>query len=145
MYRSYSSRDLFAELGRFQRELHSAFEAAAPTLRSAARGFPALNVEATPSAVEIQAFVPGVEPSGIEVKLEGGLLTIEGERVSAEAGRTEPVIRHLSERFEGRFRRVVQLPDDIDPDAVNAAFRDGVLHVSIARREAPQPRRIDIH
>jgi HSP20 family protein len=136
---------LFAEIGRFQRELHSAFEAAAPTLRSAARGFPSLHVGATPSAVEIQAFVPGVEPSGIEVKLEGGLLTIEGERISADADRADAVTRHLSERFEGRFRRVVQLPDDIDPSAVSATCRDGVLRVSIARRAAAQPRRIDVH
>ncbi|MFN3595282.1 MAG: Hsp20/alpha crystallin family protein, partial [Thiobacillaceae bacterium] len=44
----------------------------------------------------------------------------------------------------GRFRRVVSLPDDIDPNAVSATYRDGVLHVSVARREAAQPRRITI-
>ena len=48
------------------------------------------------------------------------------------------------ERFSGRFRRVVSLPDDIDPNAVNARYRDGVLHVSVSRRETSQPRRIDI-
>lgn len=45
----------------------------------------------------------------------------------------------------GRFRRVVTLPDDIDPNAVSARYGDGVLHVSIARKQAAQPRRIPVH
>ena len=51
---------------------------------------------------------------------------------------------HIRERFSGRFRRVVSLPDDIDPGSVNANYRDGVLHVSIKRRQAAQPRRINV-
>jgi HSP20 family protein len=51
----------------------------------------------------------------------------------------------MDERFSGRFRRVVNLPEDIDPNAVSADYRDGVLHVSIARRAAAQPRRIEVH
>ncbi len=51
---------------------------------------------------------------------------------------------HINERFEGRFRRVVSLPDDLDPSAVNASYRDGVLHVSVRRRESAQPRRIEV-
>jgi HSP20 family protein len=51
---------------------------------------------------------------------------------------------HINERFAGRFRRVVSLPEDIDPNAVTADYRDGVLHVSIKRRESTQPRRIPI-
>ena len=44
----------------------------------------------------------------------------------------------------GRFRRVVSLPDDIDPDAVEARYRDGVLQVSVRRRQAAQARRIEV-
>ena len=51
---------------------------------------------------------------------------------------------HMNERFAGRFRRVVSLPDDIDPGTVDAAYRDGVLHISIKRRASAQPRRIEI-
>ena len=52
---------------------------------------------------------------------------------------------HIDERYAGRFRRVVSLPEDIDPDAVQARYRDGVLHISIQRRAAAQPRRIDVN
>ena len=51
---------------------------------------------------------------------------------------------HLDERFTGRFRRVISLPDDVDANAVKADYRDGVLHVSIPRRESAQPRRIEV-
>ena len=47
-------------------------------------------------------------------------------------------------RFAGRFRRVVSLPDDVDPNAIDAKYRDGVLHVRIQRKEEAQPRRITI-
>jgi HSP20 family protein len=51
---------------------------------------------------------------------------------------------HINERFAGRFRRVVSLPDDADPGAVGAEYRNGVLHLSIKRRESALPRRIEI-
>jgi HSP20 family protein len=51
---------------------------------------------------------------------------------------------HVGERFGGRFRRVVSLPEDADPDAVRADYRDGVLHISIRRRDSALPRRIQI-
>ena len=51
---------------------------------------------------------------------------------------------HIDERFAGRFRRVINLPDDIDVNAVAATYKNGVLHISVQRREAAQPRRINI-
>jgi HSP20 family protein len=71
------------------------------------------------------------------------VLTIEGERASALPA-DEKVAVHINERFAGRFRRVVSLPDDIDPNAVSAEYRDGVLHLAIKRRESAAPRRIEI-
>ena len=51
---------------------------------------------------------------------------------------------HIDERFAGRFRRVVSLPEDVNAANVQARYRDGVLHISIARKAAAQPRRIAI-
>ena len=104
-----------------------------------------MNVGGTPQSVEIYAFAPGIDPASIEVNLENGVLTIEGERKDALSDQDEKATVHISERFSGRFRRVVTLPDDIDPNAIEAGCRDGVLRISIKRREAAQPRRISIH
>jgi HSP20 family protein len=78
------------------------------------------------------------------VQLEKGVLTVAGERKSVLPPAEAKATAHIDERFNGRFRRVVTLPDDIDASAVAAKYRDGVLHISIQRREASQPRRINI-
>lgn len=141
MYRSLFPRDLFAELDRLQRDMQQAFDLT-PSIRGLTRGFPALNVGGTPRAVDIYAFAPGMDPAAIEVQLEKGTLTIAGER-KREAVPDKATV-HIDERFAGRFRRVVSLPDDIDANAIEARYRDGVLHIHIPRKEEAQPRRIAI-
>lgn len=144
MYRSLFPRDLFAEADRLHRELQQSFDTVSPSIRGFASGYPALNVGSTPRSVELYAFAPGIDPARLEVKLERGVLTIEGERASVLPAADGKATAHINERFDGRFRRVLSLPDDIDPAAVNASYRDGVLHVSVQRHESAQPRRIEV-
>lgn len=145
MYRSMFPGDVFAEMDRLQREIQQAFDLG-PSIRGLGRGgFPALNVGSTPHSVEMYAFVPGLDPASIDVQLEHGVLTIAGERADELSSAQQQATVQINERFAGRFRRVVSLPDDIDPESVSANYRDGVLHVTVARREATQPRRISVH
>jgi HSP20 family protein len=144
MYRSLFSRDLFAEMDRLQREMQQALDQS-PTIRGYARGgYPALNVGGTPTSVEVYAFAPGLDPAAIDVNLDRGVLTLAGERKADLPKSDEKTTLHANERFTGRFRRVVSLPYDIDPNAVSAKYADGVLHVSIQRRASAQPRRIEV-
>ena len=144
MYRSLFSRDLFAEMDRLQREMQQALDQS-PTIRGYARGgYPALNVGGTPTSVEVYAFAPGLDPASIDLNLDRGVLTLAGERKANLPKADEKTTLHANERFSGRFRRVVSLPDDIDPNAVSAKYTDGVLHVSIQRRASAQPRRIEV-
>ena len=137
-------RDLFAEVERLQRQMHQALELS-PSIRGFARGgFPALNVASTAHSAEIYGFAPGLDPKKIEVQLERGVLSISGERNSDLPTDDERASVHMSERFAGRFHRVISLTDDLDPNEVRATYRDGVLHVSIKRQESALPRRIDI-
>jgi HSP20 family protein len=107
-------------------------------------GFPALNVGSTAQALEIYAFAPGVDPATLEVNLERGLLTIAGERKGVLPAAEAKAAVHINERFEGAFRRMLTLPDDADPEAVDAKLRDGVLRITIRRRASAQPRRISV-
>jgi len=145
MYRSIFPRDVFSELDRLQREMLEAFDAG-PSIRGVGRGgFPAVNVGGTPKSLELYAFAPGLDPASIEVNLERGVLTIAGDRAPDLPAQDEKSSVHINERFTGRFRRVVSLPeDDVNPSGVSADYRDGVLHVSIKRREASQARRIAV-
>ncbi len=140
-YRSLFPRDLFAELDRLQRELQQSVDPN-PNIRGLTRGFPALNIGGTPKTVDIYAFAPGIDPATLDVQLVKGMLTIIGERKIDPV--PEKATLHIDERFAGRFRRVVSLPDDADPNAIEAKYKDGVLHVRIQRKEEAQPRRINI-
>lgn len=143
MYRSLFPRDLFAEVDRLQREMQQAFDPS-PTIRGFGRsGFPALNVGSTPTSVEIYAFAPGLDPGKIDVHLDRGVLSISGERKPGLKEDGKDTV-HINERFAGSFRRVLTLPDDVDPDALQAKYRDGLLQISVQRRASAQPRRIDI-
>ena len=144
MYRTLFPRELFAELDRLQRDMQGAFEYS-PSIRGLGRGgYPAVNVGGSPTEVEIHAFAPGVDPASIDITLDRGVLTISGERQAGVPSSDEKITLHGNERFSGRFRRVVSLPDDIDPNAVSATFTDGVLRVNVKRRESAQPRRIAV-
>lgn len=144
MYRTLFPRDLFAEFDRLQREVSTVF-GATPAIRGRGRGgYPALNVATSPAAVDVYAFAPGLDPSTIEVGLDRGVLTLAGERKRSLPAADAKTSVHLEERFSGRFRRVVSLPEDIDPEAVSARYVDGLLQVTIPRRAAAQPRRIAV-
>ena len=81
----------------------------------------------------------------MEVSLDRGLLTIAGERpTTLPSGDDDKVAVHINERFGGRFRRVVSLSDDVDPNSVAADYHDGVLHIHVKRHESAQPRRINV-
>lgn len=140
-YRNFFPRDLFAEIDRLQRELQQGVDLS-PSIRGGARGFPAMNVGSVPQSVEIYAFAPGIDPASLDVQVEKGVLTINGERAPDE--KPEQVTVHIDERFAGGFRRTVALPDDVDINQVSASYSDGVVRISLPRSEAAQPRRITI-
>ncbi|KON81698.1 Hsp20/alpha crystallin family protein [Azoarcus sp. PA01] len=138
---------LFADFDRLQRELQQAFGTVGQpsSIRAVASGaFPAINVGSTPASVEIYAFAPGLDPAKLDVQIDRGVMTLSGERQGALPSGDERQAVYASERFSGRFRRTVSLPEDIDPDRVTANYRDGVLHISVSRRESAQPKRVEI-
>jgi len=137
-------RDLVAEIDRLQRQMQQSFDIS-PSIRGFARGaFPPLNVAATAQSAEVYAFAPGLDPKSIDVQIERGVLSISGERADTLPRDEERSTVHVNERFAGRFHRVVTLADDLDAGEVRATYRDGVLHISIARQKAAQPRRVEI-
>jgi HSP20 family protein len=141
------SNSLFDELDRLQRELQPLFGGLSlPTsIRAAARGaFPALNIASTPTTIEIYGFAPGIDPAKLEVTVDRGVLTLEGERATALPAPGEQVSVYAAERFVGSFKRVLALPEDAELGKVEARYQDGILRISLPRRQKAEPVRIQI-
>ena len=138
--------DLFPELNRLQNILDQVFR---PAERSSIRGltgssFPMINVGTTPESIEVMALAPGLDADSLQLSIDRGLLVIAGERKDQVPEPGEGISVYAQERFAGSFRRVVSLPEDADPAKVDASYRDGILRVSIAKRESSRPRRIEV-
>ena len=135
--------DVFSELNRLQGVLDQMFR---PAERSSIRAltgasFPVINVGTTPDTIEVMALAPGLDPATMQLSVDRGLLVIAGERKS-QLPESDDISVYAQERFTGAFRRVVSLPDDADPGKVDASYRDGILRVTVAKRESSKPRRI---
>jgi HSP20 family protein len=112
-------------------------------IRSKARGtFPPMNIGVTPDHVEVYFFAPGLDPKSAEVSVQQNVLTVSGERqATAKADTTW----FRKERFEGPFRRVINLPEDVAADRIRARYQDGILYVTAERPESAKPRQIEIN
>ena len=134
--RGLIGRDPFLDL---HREVNRLFD---DTFRSFGDGqggrggsMPRLDIHEAGNALEVTAELPGVSQNDLDLRIEGDILTISGEK----RNQREDKNAHISERSYGTFQRSIQLPFTPNPDQVQANFRDGVLTVAIPR-EAQQDR-----
>jgi len=105
------------------------------------RAFPALNVWETDDNLFVEAELPGSKMEDIEVFVEGGELTLRGQRKPAE---DERATFHRRERGVGSFSRVLRLPIDIDVERVEANLQNGVLTIRLPKAPSARPRKIEI-
>ena len=136
--------NLLDEFRRLEGELDQLF-ARGPSpagIRAVRRGtFPPINVGATPERVDVYLFAAGLDPKSLDLSIQQNLLVIAGNR---RVPVDEQADYYRQERFDGEFRRVVSLPDDVHPDRVDAKYRDGVLQITVQRREVARPRQITV-
>lgn len=104
---------------------------------------PAVDIKEENDKFVLQADLPGVDPANIDVSTENGVLTIKGEK-QTEA-KTEKEGYKRIERTYGSFYRRFSLPDTADLDAISAVTRNGVLEVTIPKRESVQPKKISVN
>jgi len=137
--------NLFDEFRRLESEMDQLFgRGSFPVgIRAMRRGtFPPINVGATPERVDVYLFAAGLDPKSIDISIQQNLLALSGER---KVSFDEAASYYRQERYDGEFRRVITLPDDVDVDRVDAKYRDGVLQITVQRREPSRPRQITVN
>lgn len=105
---------------------------------------PAVDIAESEKGYEITAELPGIDEKNVEVKYANGTLTIKGEKKAEKAEKKENC--YLSERSYGSFQRSFRVPDGVDPDKVEASFKNGVLTVTLPKtaEAQKQEKRIEI-
>jgi len=104
---------------------------------------PALDIAERKDAYLVTVELPGVKLDDLDITLEDGLLTIQGERHFAHDSSEEQV--HRVERSSGAFRRSITLPAHVVADEVEATIEDGVLRILVPKAEEAKPKRIQVN
>jgi HSP20 family protein len=136
--------DLFDQFRRLENEIDQVFGRGAwpAGIRAVRRGtFPPINVGSAPDRIDVYLFAGGLDPKTLDLSIQQNLLSVSGVR---KVPVNEEAEYYRRERFDGEFRRVITLPDDVDPERVDAKYRDGVLQITVQRRESARPRQIEV-
>ena len=146
LYRPWVAEPEGGPFGQLRREMDALFNrfGGPSSLSSEWRGvFPAVNLYETADAYVLTAELPGVKPDDIHVTLERSTVTLQGERKIDYENQAEASL-HRRERQAGSFRRAFALPTPVDPEAIEAVHRNGVLQLRLPKTPEAQPRQIPV-
>jgi HSP20 family protein len=104
---------------------------------------PPVDILETENELVVKADLPEVKISDISISLENGTLSLKGDRRFEK--KEEKGGYHRIERSYGTFARQFTLPDTVDPEKVNASFKDGVLTITLPKKEIAKPRSIKVN
>jgi HSP20 family protein len=140
----FFNRHPFQELENLQRQMDRLFQTT-PGWESYPRRvgvYPLVNISEDTDHVYVRAELPGVRPEDLEITIENQGLILRGQRRIATEEKN--VNYHRRERESGFFRRVLRLPAPVSPQNVEAACKDGVLTITLAKPEEVKPRQITV-
>ncbi len=103
---------------------------------------PPVDIMETSDALVLKADLPDIDIKNVDVQIENGTLTLKGERRFEEA--EDGKAYHRIERGYGSFTRAFTLPDTVDGEHVKADYKNGVLTISLPKKEVAKPRQIKV-
>jgi HSP20 family protein len=104
---------------------------------------PAVDIYEQDGNIVMKAELPGVDPKAVDIRLENNTLTLRGERKLDKEVKEDSY--HRVERAYGAFSRSFTLPTVVDQGNIKAEYRDGVLKLTLPKREEAKPRQIQIN
>lgn len=104
---------------------------------------PAMDVEETPEEFRVSCDLPGVEQKDLELSIANNILTIKGKKKARAASEGARVYR--DEIWSGDFQRTLSLPNAADPEKISAELKNGVLTVTLPKREEVKPKQISVN
>lgn len=140
--------DPFRELRSLQDEMNRLFMSNYSQRGASEEGFssgawnPQVDIFENKDQIVLEAELPGMKPGDVNISIENNVLTIHGERKFEKKDEKDNF--HRVERSYGSFTRSFTLPPTVSSENANAEFENGVLRLTLAKREEAKPRRIEI-
>ncbi len=103
---------------------------------------PAVDIVDEKDQIKVKADLPGLKKEDVEVHVENDVLTIKGEKKEEKETKEKDYIR--SERYYGAFHRAFTLPASVDAAKVNAAYKEGVLEITLPKKEGAKPKQTKV-
>ncbi len=143
---SVMRQDPWGVMPRLQDEINRLFGNARENDSSSATAswIPLVDIHEYADRFELYVDLPGVDPASVDLTLDGGILTLSGQRALPTSKDSEEAQGRRVERGHGQFYRRFVLPDTVDSEKVNATGSHGVLTVTIPKQAKAMPRRIQI-
>ena len=138
----------FSELENLQSEMNRLFDFSLGRWPSRSMGLmegawsPAIDVFDSKENVMVKADIPGMKKEDIDISVHGDTLTIKGEKRSETETKDKGYVK--TERFYGSFNRAIVLPSEVDTEKVKASYKEGVLEITLPKKEGAKPKQIKV-
>jgi HSP20 family protein len=134
--------DVFADLEDIQKQMNRVFDVRWPAKMDNGDLWPSVDIIDEKDQIRIKADLPGLKKEDIEVTADNGILTIKGEKKEESQVKEKDYVR--SECYYGAFHRSFTLPTGVDTQKVNANYKDGVLEVTLPKKEEAKPKQVKV-
>jgi HSP20 family protein len=139
------SSDPFENLFALQERINKVFNDLLPSteFETTSRWIPAMDVYEKEGNIIIELEAPGIKEEDLKIKVEDGMLIINGERKFEKEDKKENYYR--IERSYGSFSRSFSLPDNIEKDKIEARYENGLLKITLPKKPESQPKEIPVN
>lgn len=140
---------MFRDLMTFQDRMNRLFDQNLPTKKYEDEGLfggawaPAVDIHETDQAIVLKADLPGLNPNEVDIRIEDNTLFLKGERKMEKETKEENY--HRIERSYGSFSRSFILPRTVSADKISADYKNGVLNITMPKREESKPKQIRVN
>ena len=138
----YGSQVPFRSLSREMERLFEDFFGSPREGTSLAEWAPAVDIKEEEGAYRVQVDLPGLKKEDINIEVNENRLAISGERQFEQEEKRDDY--HFVERSYGRFHRAFNLPSSVDANKIDATYKDGVLEVTLPKKEEVKPKKVTI-
>ena len=135
--------DPFDWMGELQHEMNRLFDRSLVKKNGWEKTFmPEIDLLEEKETFLVKADIPGLKKEDLEIKVEGRMLSIKGERKQEKE--TKEKNFYATERFYGAFSRTIELPTEVKAEEVKASYKEGVLEITLPKSEGAKAKQISV-